>query len=204
MPAQAAVTNVAKMEILQTINNVPCVNILHFLRGGTIAAGDVGNLAEAAKTAWQTNMLPVQTADLRLTAIRVTDLSSLSGQQYTAASTGVGSLAGSGLPANACLAFTFSTAVRSRSSRGRMFLGGLSQSDTMDPQHIAASRVTQKLNAFEAFRLACQSAPAANAWTLAVVSYYTAGAPRVTPVVTTVTSVRLNNRIDSQRRRLGR
>jgi hypothetical protein len=203
-------TNVVKLEILGRINLVPCVNVLHFRRTAVIAPGDVATLTNAAKAAWMANVATQQHNQYFLNFVRGTDLTSTSGEQATSTAGGAGSAGGAAAPASACQVITIRTAVRSRSARGRVYLGGLPGSQMANAQEWTAVYTGALLTAFSAFAAACQAAGGAASWQIGVLSYYlgtdpTTGRPerRITPLFTPATGYTAEPKIESQRRRIG-
>jgi hypothetical protein len=211
MPALPPVPQVVKAEVLHVTGVIPVVNVLHFLAtSGTIAPGDVQTFASRLVTAWATNLMPRQTSQVTLQAIRVTDLTSLTGEQVLQGGITAGSRTGSYMAASTAACITHRTATRSRSARGRTFIGGVSVSDTTTSQQLSTGALTAYLNAWAAFKTAANTAGSgASALQLVVVSYYSGtdvnGRPllRTTPVVYPVTLETMDTRLDTQRRRLG-
>lgn len=211
MPSLPAADRVAKMEILQEIAGVNVVNILHFRKASAIAAGDIATLATTAKNAWQTNMLPNQVNNLTLQAIQCTDLTSNTGEQVYSPSGQLGTNTDPELPSSAAMVITIKSATRSRSGRGRIYLAGLTTPMMATLNSWTGAAMNDVATDFAAFVTACQNAGGASTWSLGVLSYYSGVDPttkkpilRGVPVFFPFTSLAVDSRIDTQRRRLGR
>lgn len=200
---------VAKIEIVGTLTGQPCVNVMHAKRTAAIAPGDIAALALATKNAWVTNVIPRQTANYQLAFVRCTDLTSITGEQVSSVSGAVGGRNPPQLPNNVAVVASLISALRSRSGRGRIFLGGVSQLDMSDSRTLLGTSITAYVNAVAALATAIDAAGGAGNWQLGVLSYFskaiTPDAPhrRVVPLFSPAVTFEVKARLDSQRRRLG-
>lgn len=110
-----------------------------------------------------------------------------------------GSQASPALPASVSYAVSFRTGVAGRSFRGRAYYVGLSEI-AVSGNYVNAPNAQAIVNQWENLRSVVL---APNDFNLVVVSRRANGAPRVTGVATTVTSIfAVDFRVDTQRRRL--
>lgn len=207
MPALPAAPGVAKIIVQQTLANVNVFNVLHAY--GFNAAGysqaELDSLASTFRTAWVSNVIPLQDGDLTLGSVLTQDLSTDIGLQGSATGTTPGTNVGSSISANAACCWSWKIANRYRGGHPRTYIGGLNLNALTNPNTLVASYVTSQLAAANAVRTAVNGlVVGADNWVLGCVSYYTAGALRPTPLFRAFTSVSVDNRVDSQRRRLGR
>lgn len=207
MVALPPVSGVAKIVVKQTLGTVNVFNVLHAQTNdnhpGT--ASELLNLATAVRTAWVTNVLPLQNAVLSLTDVVCTDLSSDTGAEATVTGLTAGGNQGIATPANCAICWSWRIGRRYRGGHPRTYIGGLSTTDTAGPNTIVAARITAHQAAAVALRSAINSAATSNgAWQLVVVHYRRAKQVLPVPLVSTVNAVTVDSRLDSQRRRLGR
>lgn len=109
----------------------------------------------------------------------------------------VGLDAGPSVSNNSTMTTTFLTDLRGRSYRGRVYTPGLNQSDQLTSTDMSGTLAAALTAAY-----ALMNTYVPVAFSHAVISLQTAGAPRATGVATPVTGYRSNTQIDSQRRRL--
>jgi hypothetical protein len=100
-------------------------------------------------------------------------------------------------PANVAVVASWRTGHSGRSYRGRNYIGGIPinsyEGNTVDPDYVAGW-----IGAYTALI----SAAAAEDYTWVVGSAYHNNAPREAGIVTPITNVLVDNRVDTQRRRL--
>jgi hypothetical protein len=131
---------------------------------------------------------------------KVTDLADANSFaiELTPSSAIAGDLTGEGLPANVALCISFRTPARGRSYRGRNYVAGISEGDSLNSQVI--NGIGEALRAGYADIVNYISTTTADH---VVVSRFTSGQPRTVGVATQVTSyVLVDTVFDSQRRRL--
>lgn len=113
----------AKVEILahHSVTMIPIVNVMHIVSPNPYTGTFVQDAAATIRT-WvnaHTNLWAIEWVG---EAVRVTDLSTVTGAQYT--DTGIAGTVGTqgtGAPASLCALVKLLTPVRSRSGRGRIF-----------------------------------------------------------------------------------
>lgn len=180
-------------------NGVPVVNVYNVQDTETHDEARLGEIADAFKSWWSTNVQPSIHESYVLQSIKATNLTSSAGPQvirnYTTANAGgIGGVATAG---NAAGVISWRTALIGRSFRGRTYMGGLSATELTSAQFLSAGTVsalatwgTTLLDAMDA--LGCK---------LAVLSRFAAGVLRVTGLLTEIISVVVDSKVDSQRRR---
>jgi len=103
---------------------------------------------------WASHMMPLLTGLLLMTAVRITDLGSVSGAQAQSDLAPVGGGDSSGaLPPSVAAVLSLYTPLRSRSGRGRVFIAGVGQGNllgdgTLRPSD--AANMVAALNSFNA------------------------------------------------------
>jgi hypothetical protein len=178
----------------QAIENV------HYVRPTTEA--DPVVVAQEAHEAWKTYILPQLTNDYELRETYVVDLTDNTAPTGTATTTPfpTGSVAEQAAPGGTCLAFSFRTDGRGRSSRGRNYISGFSE-QVITGNNVNAAAQGVLLQALQDYF----NTMAASGLGLehVIVSRIEDGFPRLTALVQPVTAVTLvDGRLDSQRRRL--
>lgn len=207
MPALPAAAGAAKIVIKQTLAGVNVYNVLH-AQGPNLAGysgADMAALATAVRSAWVTNVIPLQASSLTLTDVVATDLSNDLGGEGTASGSTNGTAVGTALSSNVAITWSWKIANRYRGGHPRTYIAGCPQSAQTTPNTILASAVTSHAAAAAAIRTAINGvAIGGSTWLLACLSYYKDKALRPEPVPRVITGVSVDSRLDSQRRRLGR
>lgn len=104
-------------------------------------------------------------------------------------------------PAQVAVVITKRTGFTGRSARGRSYLWGIPLSYREDDRHITDFAASAYAEAFDTLTAAVEDAD----FEPIVLSYFTAGAPRVTATWKSIISWEIRDkRLDTQRRRLGR
>lgn len=145
-------------------------------------------------------MKPIQSNSVVFREVYVTDLTTaVSPTVADTSSAGIvgGTSTSSGMPGNVTICTSFRTAGRGRSARGRNYFIGLVES-VVTGNAATTTLTTALVEAYEALLLSPEPG-----FTWVVLSRFAEGAPRVTALAQTVTSVVLvDSNVDSQRRRL--
>lgn len=169
-------------------------------------AGSV--VALHVKTGWIDNILPVMSEKYVFEDVRVVNFASPPVEAMLDGDATEGGVAGEMSPGNVAVCASFRTGFSGGSFRGRMYLGGvpLSPGDPDDPNHLATDFLTNYQNAMEAWY---QDLIDDDLQPIVISRYNKAAVPtpphkRTTPILVGITSVSVNSRLDSQRRRLGR
>lgn len=201
MPFQP-VPGTAKFTLIYQLFGREVVNILNADFTGGISPAILDEACEALYGVWAANVVNELSNQLDFLRVEAVDLS------VEIAETGIfvpesavsGTVAGESLPANCALVMSLRTGYTGRSQRGRMFLPGIAESSVEGNTPDASIRggLANTLAIVNA-ALASVSIP----FTWVVLSRYTEGALRAEGVTLPVTSVLVDTRIDSQRRRLG-
>lgn len=194
--------NVAMVSWRYTQSGQQTENRTFFLRDGTISPTNLAELAEACSDWWVANLRDWSGVHLTLREVYAVDLTTVSSPSATHVETPapVGVFPGTPLPNNVTLAVSFRTPGRGRSSRGRWFVTGLTETSLSSTlgQTVNIVYAAGILDAFVALNAALPAG-----WTHVVVSFYSGGAARSEGVVIPITNYLLTDlTIDSQRRRL--
>jgi hypothetical protein len=207
VPALPAAAGVAKIVVKQTLASVNVYNVLHAYGGNAAgySGADMSALATAVRSAWVTNVIPLQASTLTLTDVVATDLSSDVGGEGTATGSTNGTGVGTALSSNVAITWSWKIANRYRGGHPRTYIAGCVQSAQTTPNTILASAVTAHAAAAAAIRSAINAVTiGASTWQMGCVSYYKDKALRPDPIFRAFTGVSVDSRLDSQRRRLGR
>lgn len=179
-----------------------CENRTFFLRDGTISPTNLAELAEALSDWWVANLEAITGTHVTLREVYAVDLTTETSPTATHTETPApaGDYTGTPLPNNVTLAVSFRTPGRGRSSRGRWYVVGLTETSLSSTlgQTVNVTYAAGVLDAFVALDAALPIG-----WTHVVCSFYTEGAPRSAGVAIPITNYLLTDlTIDSQRRRL--
>lgn len=194
------VPNVAMVEFRYTWDSQRVENTLYFRWPEPFEGGIMEALADDLFSWWEDYIKPIQSNQVALREIVVTDLTTATAPVWVRVSSPPvnGGNLGSALPNNVTIALKFSTSGRGRSSRGRNYLIGLVESDVVG-NTIDGATATNWQSAYAV--LPATVSP--SSWSWVVVSRFTNGAPRTTGIASQVTAVGFTDgTVDSQRRRL--
>lgn len=194
------VTNVAMVEIRMNWDGQHVENTLYFLGGGAWNTTQLGTLAFDIRTWWDASIAPEISNTVELSEVYVTDLTSATSPTAQAAGgpSFAGGLTNPSLPNSVSLAVSFRTAGRGRSSRGRNYVVGLTESQVVGNE-VVGTAVDALIDAYEV--LLGLALPNTAEWV--VVSRFTNNAPRASGVTAPVTDVVVVDPVvDSMRRRL--
>ena len=180
-------------------NGVPVVNVFHIKDSATHDAALLESYADALDTWWLTYMQPILSNSYVLTSIVATSLETGTGPQFikSFSSGHQGALTGEQVAGNAAAVISWRTASIGRSYRGRTYIGGLDAAATDTAQAVSASFAS----ALSAAAVALTSAVAGVGGALCVLSRYLDKVLRVVGLLTEITSIIVDTKIDSQRRR---
>lgn len=169
-------------------------------KASAVSVSDLETAATGTQD-WAVNeLLPWLSSQLTLTGMEAYDLSSASAPvvAYSLATPHAGSAASPSLPNNAAAVISFRTDQRGRSARGRMYVPGIPQNVQASATTLGTAFVAALTQAGADINSYLTSVP----FTHVVISRYTNNAPRAVGTTEAVTSVVMDNKIDSQRRRL--
>lgn len=164
------------------------------------SVADMQELAESLNGWRATYLNPLLHTSAVCTRIKCVDQSSSNAPTYELVpiSEQAGTRSGTPLPNNVACVASWLTGNRGRSYRGRMYLFGMVQTDELTTTSFTTSYLTTAAAAAAALGTAATAA----GFTHVILSTRANGAPRTTGVATPVTTTRVENLIDSQRRRL--
>jgi hypothetical protein len=199
---------VIKIQFAGTYGATKWVNVMHvkYTPGPPVQA-DMNSLANSLRTAWVTNLAPIMVSTVALSTVTLTDLSSLSGLVAANSAGGNGSVSPTTqLPANVAMVLSLKIARRYRGGHPRAYLPGMSQANTSNANQFGAGFVTSSTTSANAFLTAVNALTFTSMTTIALcaVSYFSGHVLRPIPQVDLISSVLVHNRVDSQRRRLGK
>jgi hypothetical protein len=174
-------------------------NVYHVHAGSTPVDGNM-DLIAASFLNWEEDVASLARASsVSLKQIIVTDLSVENGERFVATPVPaiIGDLESPVMPNNVTLAIKTLTNRGGRSFNGRHYWIGLTEIQCQGDFIVASARQTLLEDILD-----LQTRLTTNGWTLAVVSYCSEGAWRLTAEVSDVISFDADNVLDSQRRRL--
>lgn len=190
----------AQVELVYQWDSQICENTLYFDVGVVPGSPELVALASFVRDWWDANVKPLVSNSVQLISIKATSLQSASapGIEFTTGLPITGTkVATPALPNNVTCTVTFLTALRGRSYRGRNYVVGLTEGD-VGGNRINGALATQYRNAY--IDLQVDAAVEGTPW--CVYSRYTNGGERAVGVLTPVTGVKVDETLDSQRRRL--
>jgi hypothetical protein len=100
-------------------------------------------------------------------------------------------------PNSTALVVSLRTALSGKAHRGRTYVGGLANADIVDPTHFGSVNAVSMAGVFQDLIDALNAA----SFALVVVSKFLDGVKRVVAIVTEITSLIVNTKLDNQRRR---
>jgi len=197
----------AKIIVKQTLASVNVFNVFHAISQGgvTWTSTEATNMATAIRSAWVTNLIPLQSTGLTLTDVTVIDLSTDSGVEGSATGSTPGTVVAQALPASAAICWSWKISKRYRGGHPRTYIAGLTGTDLSNANTVSAARVTSHTNAANAIKTAIQGVIVGGNAAYMVVPHYVKNKVQLpVPDFSYINSVAVDTRVDSQRRRLGR
>jgi len=198
MTFQAAPRTI-KVELVQSLNGQPVVNIFHVQKPTSIVSADLETVADAFGDWWDEFLKPYQVAQLSLQKVIATDISVENGEQFafTYTSGNTGTLSSGPIGSNTAAVISWRTNKTGRSFRGRTYIGGLGDIELDTATNLESST---------AAGLASSAAELIDAletlgYKLVIVSRIANKVARAVAVVTEILYIIVNTGIDSQRRR---
>lgn len=193
--------NTVMCELRYLMGGVQAENTLYYRRtSGTVTPGVLQSIGSALVGWWAAGIAPLVSNQLELNEVYMTDLTTATSITGTFAPTVpvFGSDTADPLPNNVSLAVSFRTAGRGRSSRGRNYIFGLTDSDA------SGSRINGPVvNSIQTAYASLIPLLVDEAFEWVVVSRFTNGNPRSQALVQPITGVVVvDDVVDSQRRRL--
>lgn len=175
-------------------------NVIYVRGGSTWNIGQMEDVADLVYSWWLGNLKALQSDEVFLSEIHVTDLTTASSPTFTRAGApgDSGSRSSPSLPNNVSLAIYFRTAGRGRSSRGRNYVVGLTE-DQVVLSEVLDTEAGAYITAYDVLL----TAPFVNTGSWVVLSRFENGVPRVAGLAQTILSTGVADlTVDSQRRRL--
>lgn len=166
---------------------------------GVFTAGDLLDLANEIEDRVTTDWLPLMATTVTFTEVYAEAWSETLPISATASGANApGTASGDSMPGNNALCLSLRSAFAGRSRRGRLYTIGMTEG------HQTAGVVTTTYrNAWLTAMADLRAALTNLGWEMVIVSLYSNGAPRATPLVTEVqTVISVDTIVDSQRRRL--
>lgn len=189
------------VEILGQQNGQHCEMTIGAQKSGGYILSDLVALAGAVDGWVNTDLLPWIGSDAQYLGVDIRGLESEADLEYNLSEPLDGTSPDLALPANVAVCVTKQTGATGRSQRGRMYVWGVPSGAALDTRHLLDSAVDAYSGIFDNLLVAIVSA----GFTGVVISYYHDSAPRVTAQVRAITNIFVrDNRLDTQRRRLGR
>lgn len=193
--------NVLMLEIRGTFNGEEIENTLYFDTTGSITEAKVEDLFDFMEDDWLPDWLTALSDDFQVDELYATDLTSSTSPAYSRTITPplVGDNTGGNLPGNVAIVISFRTNGRGRSTRGRNFVGGLTE-DKVTGNLFDLTTLADLVAAYELL-LGGGSFPVD--WVWGVLSRIFEGAPRTEGLFQEIVDVLATDIIvDSQRGRL--
>lgn len=194
-------SNVLMVELRATFNGEPMENTLYFSTSGGITTPKVEDLFDYLEDTWIPTWVAGMSDDFQVGEIYGTDLTTSTAPTYSRALVPPleGPNTGGNLPGNVAIVVSFRTEGRGRSTRGRNYVGGLTEDKVTDNLFDLST-----LNAIVGFYELLMGGGAFPVdWVWGVLSRFFEGAPRVTGLFQEIVDVLATDIIvDSQRGRL--
>jgi len=190
---QLIIPNAFQVAIEMTVSGQTIFNVIGI--GGNFGTSNAEDVANLVKAGWEKefSFLSQLTSDVKMVQYSVTDLATSDGAIFRLASNASGGLTASGISTLAASALIqLGSGTRNRSSRGRMYLGPLRETQiNPDGRTLATATRTSIESAAEVFRLHITQADL----TWSVLS-------RTQKSYSVITAFRVSDIIATQRRRL--
>lgn len=188
-----------KVSIEAVQNSIPVVNVFHVKTPSAPTITMLQEIADVFETWVQTTYRNRMHESWRCDRVVVTDVSVANGAQVINPLTTdqFGTNAGDPAAANAAVVVSWRTGLTGRSYRGRTYIGALPNSVLVTPQNVSVTYATNTLAAFTDLLDALETA----GYVLCVLSKFANKAARLFGVLTEITGLIVDTKVDSQRRR---
>ncbi|MCK5318570.1 MAG: hypothetical protein KAJ55_11670 [Anaerolineales bacterium] len=175
------------------------VNVYHVTTTDPILTAKLFDLADVFRDWWINTQRTGLSTDIALTSITALNLDVPNGQKVTRVVSPVspGLAVGDAISNNVALVASLATSLTGRSFRGRSYMAGLREVD-VTANNVSVGFAAGTVSNYIALT---SNLIGANAL-LVVASFQSGGVPRAEGVATEVSSVSVNTRVDTQRRRL--
>jgi len=184
----------------------PWNNIFHLqYAGGVPTSANLTSLLGSVAAAWAANFASLCQAGVTLTELQAADLASPTGATSTLAAAGVGTRAGTAMPTQVALVISWKIDLRYRGGHPRSYLPAAVLADVTSGHLWTTAFVSEAQSAGQGFQGALNAiAVAPLTFVMVAVSFFTQHALRPTPLVRPVVTALVHDRVDTQRRRLGK
>jgi len=207
MVALPFAAGVARIVVKQNQAGVNVFNVLHAVDPNHLAwqPSELTALATAVRTSWVTNVIPLQASSLVMTDVTCTDLGFETGAEATVTGNTAGTGIGTALASSTAICWSWKISRRYRGGHPRTYIGGTLVTQASTPNTMTTAAQTSHINAATALRSAVNGVSVGvSTARLCVVHYTRAKATLAVPLVSEISGVSVDTRLDSQRRRLGR
>lgn len=189
-----------QVEFVHLFNGQYVEWVLHYTGSAAPDTTNMTAFAAACVTWWNANIRSRMTAAVQLIQVKVTDMSSATGEvvTYGTGLPSTGTAVGDSLPNNVALVISKRTNKRGRSFRGRIYMFGWPEAENAG-NTVSPTTTNAYLTAWGLLKTLVVGS---DSWGMVVLSRYNAGVPRPFGVPTLVTNFTTDGSVDSQRRRL--
>jgi hypothetical protein len=205
MPAQLPVNGVARVSVNGQANGVPIVNVFHVKCAATIITQTgINAIATRVATGFTNEMQQLASVAYQAGFTKAVDLSSIDGKEGTAAMSGTGNGDQGKVPNSACCVISWKIARHYRGGHPRTYIGPMAQTGILNPTTLDPTLVANMGTAAQDFLQYINTGVAdGNPMVLVAVHRFLNQAQLNPPQVSVITGATVDNRIDTQRRRLG-
>jgi len=194
------VPNSAKLEAIYSWNGATCVNVHYYHNESPFNSNTLFDLCEAYFNWFDDYGKLLCSNEANLMSIRATDVHVEDGEgiDYSSGLPIAGNNVTNSVPNNVAACISWHTPYRGRSFRGRTYHIGMPSAKVLGSL-IIAGHVTELKDTYQ---LLMTLSGSYGTYNKVIVSYFNNGTRRAAGLPTDVTSVSVNNVVDSQRRRL--
>jgi hypothetical protein len=208
MPPLQPVDGVVKCTVNGIAGGRPTANLFYIVHGTSAAwtAAQVQAAADLINAQYAAHFLPLLTSAFALTGTDAVDLSSSAGAAASHPSGATGGASGAFFPNNVAACISWLTARHYRGGHARTYLPGIPAAASVDGVHWTSTFLGSMGSAALDFRAAVNAASSGLPAPISLVSVtrVIGGVVRVPATFDVITGSRFDDRVDTQRRRLGR
>jgi hypothetical protein len=173
---------------------------------GTVTVADLTTIANAIDAAWSANLKSQQASTTVMTNITIVFVPSVGNEvTYTGSYTETGTNAGTRIDdVSSTAVVQWKISAYYRGGHPRSYFAGLATTHVNNGSDLDATETTGLASSFTAFKTAINAITSANVTSVVMgtLSFASANAWRVTPIFRPFTSVSINPKLGSQRRRI--
>lgn len=167
--------------------------------------GDLQSIATQVANAWNANIAPIINTSNALNRVECIDIATNTGADGAAVVTHVGTRSGALIPVQVACVFSFHVNVRYRGGHPRMYVPAGVAADVSAGRLWSGAAQTAFATAASGFVTAINAIQlGGSTFFMIMVSYHTAHALRPVPARFPIVGTAVDDRIDTQRRRLGK